>query len=71
MKTINLRIKTQNHYYNIVIGYNLLSKISKILIDNSINFKKCLLVVDKNIPSKIIIKLKKTFKKKKSLCSFF
>ena len=71
MKTINLRIKTQNHYYNIVIGYNLLSKISKILIDNSINFKKCLLVVDKNIPSKIIIKLKKTFKKKKVYVHFF
>ena len=71
MKPINLKIKTKNHYYNIVIGSNLISKISKIFKNNSINFKKCLLIVDKNISKKIILKLKKTLKKKEIYIHLF
>tara|TARA_B100000900_G_scaffold400535_1_gene404241 strand:- start:165 stop:1301 length:1137 start_codon:yes stop_codon:yes gene_type:complete len=71
MKLINLKIKTQNQHYNIVIGSNLISNISKILKDNSINFKKCLLVIDKNISNKIILKIKKSLKKKEVYTHFF
>tara|TARA_A100001011_G_scaffold400689_1_gene517619 strand:- start:1511 stop:2617 length:1107 start_codon:yes stop_codon:yes gene_type:complete len=71
MKPINLKIKTKNQPYNIVIGYNLLSKVPKIFKVNSINFKKCLLIVDKNVPKKIIFKFKKIFKKKKVYIHFF
>ncbi len=71
MTPINLKIKTKNQSYNIVIGFNLFSKISKILINNSINFKKCLLVVDKNISNKIMLKIKKAFKKKEIYIHYF
>ena len=39
MKTIKLKINTKTQKYSIVIGSNLGSKISKILQENSINFK--------------------------------
>ena len=71
MKPSNLKIKTKNKYYNIVIGSNLLSNISKIFKNNSVNFQKCLLVVDKNIPNKIILKFKKSFIKKDIYTHFF
>jgi 3-dehydroquinate synthase/shikimate kinase/3-dehydroquinate synthase len=71
MKPINLKIKTKNQNYNIVIGSNLISKISKIFKNNSIDFKKCLLVVDKNISNNIILKFKKTFKKKELYIHLF
>ena len=49
MKPINLKIKTKSQEYPIIIGSNLISNIAKITFDNSIKFKKCLLVIDKNI----------------------
>ena len=52
MKTIKLMIKTKTQNYPILIGHNLISKISKIIKDNSIKFRKCLFVVDKNVPKK-------------------
>ena len=42
-----------------------ISKIQKIISKNLINFKKCLLVIDKNVPKKMISKLKKSLKNKK------
>ena len=70
MKPIKLKINTKTQKYSIIIGSNLVSNISKISKNNSINFKQCLLVIDKNIPKKIISKIKKSLKKK-SLRSFF
>ena len=64
MKPIKLKIKTKSQIYSIIIGNNLISKIGKIINNNSINFKKSLLVVDKNIPNNIISKIKKSFIKK-------
>jgi 3-dehydroquinate synthetase len=58
MKPIQLAVQTKSHSYPIVIGSNLISRISIILKQNSINFKKCLLVVDKNIPKKLYLKLR-------------
>jgi 3-dehydroquinate synthase/shikimate kinase/3-dehydroquinate synthase len=49
MKTIKLNIKTKTQEYPIIIGSNLISIFQKLLKDNSIDFKKCLLVIDKNI----------------------
>ena len=54
MRPINLKIKTKTQVYPIIIGTNLVSNISKIIRKNSINFNKCLLIVDKNISKKII-----------------
>ena len=49
MKPIKLKINTKAQNYSIIIGVNLVNNISKILKQNSINFKQCLLIVDKNI----------------------
>ena len=57
MKITKLKIKTKTQKYPIIIGYNLVSNILKITKNNSINFKKCLLIIDKNIPKKFILKL--------------
>ncbi len=65
MKSIKLIIKTDSQKYPIIIGRKLLSKISYILKDNYIEFGKCLLVLDKNVPIKLVNKIKKSFKKKK------
>ena len=39
MKSIKLKVKTKTQEYSIIIGSNLISNISKIAKDNSINFK--------------------------------
>ena len=71
MKPIKLKINTKTQSYPIIIGTNLLTNISKILKDNSINFKQCLLIVDKNISKKIILKIKKYLNKKKVYIHYF
>ena len=71
MKPIKLRINTNTQKYSIVIGSNIGINISKILRENSINFKKCLLIIDKNISKNFISKIKKYNNKKKTLYSFF
>ena len=59
MKSIKLKINTKTQKYSIIIGSNLGSGISKILRENSINFKQCLLVIDKNVSKHFISKIKK------------
>ena len=49
MKSIKLKINTKTQKYSIIIGSNLGTNVSKILKENSINFKKCLLIIDRNI----------------------
>ena len=64
MAPIKFKVKTKTQDYSIIIGSNLMSNISKIIKDNFINFKNCLIVVDKNIPKKITLKIKKSLKNK-------
>jgi 3-dehydroquinate synthase len=71
MRPIKLKIKTKTKAYPIIIGSNLVSNISKIIKDNSLNFKQCLLIVDKNISIKIVSKIKKSLNKKKLYVHFF
>ena len=59
MRPIKLKIDTKSQKYPIIIGINLVSSLANIADNNSINFKKCLLVIDKNISKKIIKRLKK------------
>ena len=65
MKTNKLIIKINNINYPILIGANLISNLSKIFIKNSIQFEKCLLVIDKKVPKIQVNKIKKSFKTKK------
>ena len=71
MKHIKLRIKTKTQEYPIIIGSNIASNISKISINNSIKFKKCLLVIDKNISKIKVSKIKNSLGKKKIFVYFF
>jgi len=49
MKQTRLNIIPKTEKYPIIIGSNLTSNVSKIFKSNSIDFDKCLIVVDKNI----------------------
>ena len=71
MKQIKLKIDTKTQKYSIIIGSNLFYNVSKIISENSINFKQCLIIVDTNVPKKIISKIKKNLKKKKLYIQFF
>ena len=63
MKQTRLNIVTKTEKYPIIIGSNLTSSISKIFKLNLINFDKCLIVVDKNVPKKFISNIKKNLSK--------
>ena len=71
MKPIKLKINTKTQKYPIIIGSNLVSNIANIAKNNSVNFKKTLLIIDKNISRKIIYKIKKSLSKKKLYVYFF
>ena len=71
MKPIKLNIKTNTHQYPIMIGTDLATNIYNIIKDNSLNFNKCLLVIDKNISKKIISEIKNSFDKKEIYIHFF
>ena len=64
MKQIRLIVNTKTQKYPIIIGNNLISKLSKIIKYNSIEFKQCLLVIDKKIPKKMVDNIKKSLKNK-------
>ena len=64
MKSIKLKINTTTQKYSIIIGSNLGTNVSKILKENSINFKQCLLIIDRNISKQFISKIKKSLNKK-------
>ena len=70
MKQTRLNIVTKTEKYPIIIGSNLTLSVSKIFKLNSIDFDKCLIVVDKNVPKKFISNIKKSLKIKVFLCYF-
>ena len=67
MKIKKIIIKTKTQKYQILIGSHLIKKLKVLLKKNLINFNKCLLLIDKNIPKKNIQIIKKslTHKNKK------
>ena len=65
MNLIKLQIRTGSQKYPIYIGNNILNNLGSILKKNLINFNKCLLIVDKNVPKKLIDKVFNSLPKKK------
>jgi len=63
MRPIKLIIRTGTDKYPIIIGRNLISNLSQIFKKNSISFKKCLLVLDKNIPYKYVKQISKSLER--------
>jgi len=56
MKLIKINIKTKKKNYPIIIGSNLIDNFSQLLINNSIKFEKCLLIIDNKAPKNLINK---------------
>jgi len=71
MKQFKITIKTNQNKYKVVIGKNLINNFLKILNNNSINFNKCLLVIDNKVPNEFIKKINFALKKKKIFKYFF
>ena len=71
MKDYKLVINTRNKKYPIYIGYNILKTSNKIFRNNKINIKKCLIVVDKNVPRKNLLVLKKNINSSKVFIHYF
>ena len=65
MKINKLIINTIEKNYSIIIGTNLLEKISAILKKEKIQFNKCLIIADTNVPKKFVTNLKKKIKTNK------
>ena len=70
MKVKKLIVRSDKGKYPILIGSNLISKLSKIAKENSIFFDKCLLFIDRNVPRKILSKINSSLKKKKNMSYF-
>ena len=70
MKKIKLTVRTITQNYPIIIGKGVSSNISRIALDNSIKFEKCLILVDKNVPKNILTKIKKSLIKKKVIIHY-
>ena len=65
MNLIKLKVKTGNQKYPIFIGNNIIGNLSKFLRENLISFNQCLIVVDKNVPKRLIKKVLNSLLKKK------
>ena len=71
MRPINLKVNTRYENYRIIIGSNIIRNLDSYLKKNSIIFNQCLLVIDKNIPNRMILKITKSLKKKKAFKFIF
>ena len=64
MKPIKLKIRTKTENYPVIIGSNLIDDLNSYLKKNSIIFNQCLLLIDNNVPNKMISKIARSLKKK-------
>ena len=71
MNSIKLQVKTGNQQYPIIIGNNVLNRLPKLLKDYLKNFNQCLVVVDKNIPKKLMNKTLNSLPKKEITIHYF
>ena len=69
MSQSKIKVRTKTQSYNIIIGNNLIKNLSKILKDSSMNFKKCLLVIDKKVPKKNLENIFFFLKRKRTWCA--
>ena len=65
MKTTKLKVKSLNSNYSVIVGRNILNQISNQITILCPGAQKVALVVDKNVPIKFKVKLKKLLKKYK------
>ena len=71
MKKIRLLVKTKSKKYPIIMGSDIIKKNKYLKNSNTINFEKCLIIVDTKIPKKKLNILKKKINSKKKIIYFF
>ena len=71
MRKIKLKVNTGTNKYSIIIGSGLVSSLSNLLRDNSINFNKCLIIIDSKIPKNIVNRTLKSLPKNKVIVHSF
>ena len=71
MKPIKLTVKTKLENYPIIIGLNLIGNLSSYLKENLTTFNQYLLIIDKNIPKKLILRIVKSLKREKVYKFYF
>ena len=71
MSSIKLQVNITNQKYPIFIGNNILNNLNKFLKKSSINFNQCLIVADKNVPRKLIIKVFNSLPKNSTIIQYF
>ena len=71
MSLIKLQINISNQKYPIYIGNNILNRLNKFLKSSSINFNRCLIVADKNVPKKLIKKILDSLPKNSTIIQYF
>ncbi len=71
MKPTTLNIKTNSDNYKIIIGSNIIKNLSKYLNKYSIKFDKCLLVIDKKVPNKMVSHISKSLWEKEIFKFYF
>ena len=71
MRPIKLTIRTNSQNYPIFIGNNLISNFLNLTKKNSIHFKKCFLLIDKKVPKKMVLKIKKNLINKRTYLFYF
>ena len=71
MSSIKLQVKSRNQKYSIHIGSNVLSQLQKLLKENLINYNQCLVVIDKNVPKKLINQALKSLQKEKTTLHYY
>ena len=65
-----LIVNTKSEKYPILIGSNLVQNLTTIIKNYSINFQKCLIVIDKKVPKKQVSIIRKKLKTKYSILYF-
>ena len=70
MKMYELIINTKSEKYPILIGSNLIQNLTRIIKNYSINFQKCLIIIDKNVPRKQVNIIREKLKIKNSILYF-
>ena len=71
MRPNKLIVNTQSGTYPIIIGSKIIEKLPEYLKKASINFNKCLLIIDKRVPNRMVLKITKSLKNKKITKYFF
>tara|TARA_Y100000389_G_C17396934_1_gene483051 strand:+ start:205 stop:1296 length:1092 start_codon:yes stop_codon:yes gene_type:complete len=66
-----LQVKTKSKNYPIIIGKNILSKIPGLLKKSNLEFLQCLIIVDSNVPKKLVKSLLNSLMHKKRTIYYF